>query len=206
MSESRNGLATRQARGEEAQAIREWSTHDVLTELDRMLPHHLELSKDYSMREFSEMMRAAKSLSKKTALWWGIIYQTAIERFGEDAHQLVDEMDFSESTLKNYARLSTQLSPDLYDAPVADRHLFAIAQNVRDHEEQKRWVESVKENPRPADVLRKEIHAEQEREVTGRDKSLHTQTIVCPQCAGRCVCVRCGGEGELVMEQTGGEA
>lgn len=156
-----------------------------MVHLGEAAPWKLEIPHDLSLEEFGKALHAARTLARKSAFWWGQIYAVAREVYGEEVYQLLDAWDYSESTLQNYRRLTTQIDPSLWNEPIADRHFFAIGGQVQDAEEQREWVEYAKSSGISGDALRKEIRENHEA------RGLRSR----PETADWVQCDRCHGEG-----------
>lgn len=158
---------------------------DALIRLDYATAFEISVPANLPFKEFARGVRAVKSLHKKSAFWWGQIYKMGRQVYGQDFYQMLDEWDYQEATLQNYARLTEQIDPSLWNEPLPDRQFIAIGQNVRDPEEQRQWVEYAKESRVSGDKLRDEIHRDHE------ERGIRPK----PRVVTWHVCERCNGEG-----------
>lgn len=149
--------------------------------LGEAMPMQPEFPRDMSLEDFARMLKAAHKLHRKTAFLVGSIFNEALRRFGQDAYQIVDGLGYAEGTLRNYSRVVERVDPELWNEPLPDRHFFAISGSVKDHAEQRVWVERTKENNWTADELREEIKQEMNSRM-GRPQQV--KTIPCPHCSG----------------------
>lgn len=159
---------------------------EKIVAVDGLLPHDVTslIPRDLSQDEFAKGLVAAESVSHKGALWWGQIYRAGVELYGDDFYQSLTGIQYQKSTLQNYARLTRQIHPDLWAEPIEDRHFMAIGQNVDSLEEQRRWVEYVKEHNPTADDLRHTIH--EDLEARGLRQRIRRATWhECHVCHGR---------------------
>lgn len=152
--------------------------------LAEALPVEIELPEDLTQDDFKRLLAAMHTVHHRSGIYWGILFRKARERFGQEAYQLFDWTDYAESTLQNYARLSEQIHPSLWNEKLPTRHMQAIGQNVDDPDEQKRWVKYAQENGVSGDQLRMDIHEDQERRGT-RPKAEKAVWIECECCHGR---------------------
>ncbi|HZH02528.1 MAG TPA: hypothetical protein VEY30_02010 [Myxococcaceae bacterium] len=146
-------------------------------------PWELTIPRDLTLAQFGKAMRAARTVARKSAFWWGQLYKTAVEVYGERAYQLLDGWDYQESTLQRYRRLTTQIDPTLWPEPIADRHFFVIGGLVEDPAEQRRWVEHTKTTGLSSDQLREDIKRDQEERGL-RPRAEHTTWVQCHTCNG----------------------
>lgn len=178
-----------------------WENMNVverLVALDSLLPHNITdiIPRDLPLSVFAQGMDSCESLQHKGALWWGQFYRLGMELYGQDFFQELDGLKYQKSTLHNYARLTTQIHPDLWSEDLPDRHLMAIGQNTDpyDLDEQKRWIDYAKEHKPTGDQLRDDIHKDQEERGL-RPRSQHVNWIICHACLSSGKCCTCKGEG-----------
>lgn len=180
----------------EAQLIKRQEFVDRFERLATALPDTISLPDILTLDDFRRLLAAMKTVHKRSALYWGLLYKEAVRRFGHEAYQLFTSFDYAESTLQNYGRLTEQLHPSLWNEPLPDRHLLAIAQTIPPErlDEQRHWVAEAKKNGASADDLRRDIHRDQQERGL-RKRVVEVDWITCDECGGSCKCQRCGGEG-----------
>jgi hypothetical protein len=175
-----------------------------LAALDSLLPHDIMelIPRDLPQEEFVQGMGSCESLEHKGALWWGQFYRLGLELYGQEFYQSVDGLKYQKSTLNNYARLTTQIHPELWEEHLPDRHFMAIAQNTDpyDLEEQRRWVEYAKKHEPTSDQLRDQIHKDLEARGL-RKKPVTVDWVICYTCLSSGKCQTCQGEGGWPEDQ-----